>query len=212
MGFKVKMAAVSEKDLTEIRNERPTGGYNGPTPPPGVYEAQISRVWFGETKAGDPTVKVSFRFDNEGEDAVYNGFDFIQNYGIPTDPSARSFVPQVNQLDAFLIALSGGKMGFQEFQEAMAEGRNDADSDKKGKLGIPVTQIGSVKITGNKKVKIKTRHNEYNGKTYVGLHYILREENGPAEKKAEFSSDDFEDSGNNSSASGTDDLDDWLDS
>lgn len=211
MGFKVKMAAVSEKDLTQIRSERPTGGYNGPTPPPGVYEAQISRVWFGETKAGDPTVKVSFRFDNEGEDAVYNGFDFIQNYGIPTDPSARSFVPQVNQLDAFLIALSGGKMGFQEFQEAMAEGRNDADSDKKGKLGIPVTQIGSVKITGNKKVKIKTRHNEYNGKTYVGLHYILREEVG-ATKKEEFSSDDFEDAGNNSSASSSDDLDDWLDS
>lgn len=208
MGFKVKMAAVSEKELTQIRSERPTGGYNGPTPPPGVYGAKISRLWFGETKAGDPTIKVSFQFDNEGEDAVYNGFSFIQNYGVPTDPSAKSFVPKVNQLDAFLIALSGGKMGFQEFQEAMAEGRNDADSDKNGKLGIPVTQIGSVKITGNKKVKIKTRHNEYNGNTYVGLHYILREENGATEKKEEFSSDDFEDSGNNSS----DDLDEWLDS
>lgn len=208
MGFKVKMAAVSEKKLTQIRSERPTGGYNGPTPPPGVYGAKISRLWFGETKAGDPTIKVSFQFDNEGEDAVYNGFSFIQNYGVPTDPSAKSFVPKVNQLDAFLIALSGGKMGFQEFQEAMAEGRNDADSDKNGKLGIPVTQIGSVKITGNKKVKIKTRHNEYNGKTYVGLHYILREESGATEKKEEFSSDDFEDSGNNSS----DDLDEWLDS
>lgn len=208
MGFKVKMAAVSEKELTQIRSERPTGGYNGPTPPPGVYEVKIGRVWFGETKAGDPTVKVSFKFDNEGEDAVYNGFDFIQNYNIPTDPSAKSFVPQINQLDAFLVALSGGKMGFQEFQEAMAEGRNDADRDKESKIGIPVTQLGSVKITGNKKVKIKTRHNEYNGKTYVGLHYILREESGATEKKEEFSSDDFEDSGNNSS----DDLDEWLDS
>ena len=204
MGFKVKMAAVSEKDLTQIRNERPTGGYDGPTPPPGVYEAKISRVWFGETKAGDPTVKVSFRFDNEGEDAVYNGFDFIQNYNIPTDPSAKSFVPQINQLDAFLIALSGGKMGFQEFQQAMAEGRNDADPAKRGKIGIPVTQIGSVKITGNKKVRIKTRHREYNGKTYVDLHYILREENNAAEKKTEDNLFDFEDS--------SDDLDDWLDS
>lgn len=208
MGFKVKMAAVSEKELTQIRSERPAGGYNGPTPPPGVYGAKISRLWFGETKAGDPTIKVSFKFDNEGEDAVYNGFDFIQNYNIPTDPSAKSFVPQINQLDAFLVALSGGKMGFQEFQEAMAEGRNDADRDKESKIGIPVTQLGSVKITGNKKVKIKTRHNEYNGKTYVGLHYILREESGATEKKEEFSSDDFEDSGNNSS----DDLDEWLDS
>ena len=208
MGFKVKMAAVSEKDLTQIRNERPTGGYDGPTPPPGVYEAKISRVWFGETKAGDPTVKVSFRFDNEGEDAVYNGFDFIQNYNIPTDPSTKAFVPQINQLDAFLIALSGGKMGFQEFQQAMAEGRNDADPAKKGKIGIPVTQIGSVKITGNKKVRIKTRHREYNGKTYVDLHYILREENNAAEKKTEANLIDFEDSGDNFS----DDLDDWLDS
>lgn len=204
MGFKVKMAAVSEKDLTQIRNERPTGGYDGPTPPPGVYEAKISRVWFGETKAGDPTVKVSFRFDNEGEDAVYNGFDFIQNYNIPTDPSAKSFVPQINQLDAFLIALSGGKMGFQEFQQAMAEGRNDADPAKRGKIGIPVTQIGSVKITGNKKVRIKTRHREYNGKTYVDLHYILREENGASSQKVEATLSDFEDS--------SDDLDDWLDS
>ena len=204
MGFKVKMAAVSEKDLTQIRNDRPTGGYDGPTPPPGVYEAKISRVWFGETKAGDPTVKVSFRFDNEGEDAVYNGFDFIQNYNIPTDPSAKSFVPQINQLDAFLIALSGGKMGFQEFQQAMAEGRNDADPAKKGKIGIPVTQIGSVKITGNKKVRIKTRHREYNGKTYVDLHYILREENGASSQKVEATLSDFEDS--------SDDLDDWLDS
>lgn len=213
MGFKVKMAAVSEKDLTQIRNERPSGGYNGPTPPPGVYEVKISRVWFGETKAGDPTVKVSFKFDNEGEDAVYNGFDFIQNYNIPTDPSAKSFVPQINQLDAFLIALSGGKMGFQEFQQAMAEGRNDADSAKKGKIGIPVTQIGSVKITGNKKIEIKTRHREYNSKTYVDLHYILREETSATEKKEEFSSDDFEDSATTSSSdSGSDDLDEWLDS
>lgn len=214
MGFKVKMATVSTEDLTQIRNDRPTGGYNGPTPPPGVYEAQISRVWFGETKAGDPTVKVSFRFDNEGEDAVYNGFDFIQNYNIPTDPSARSFVPQINQLDAFLIALSGGKMGFREFQEAMAEGRNDADKDKESKIGIPVTQIGSVKITGNKKVQIKTNHREYNGKTYVNLHYILREENGATEKKVEANLDDFEDSDSSvtTSSSSTDDLDDWLDS
>lgn len=211
MGFKVKMAAVSEKDLTQIRNERPSGGYDGPTPPPGVYEVKISRVWFGETKAGDPTVKVSFRFDNEGEDAVYNGFDFIQNYNIPTDPSAKSFVPQINQLDAFLIALSGGKMGFQEFQQAMAEGRNDADPAKKGKIGIPVTQIGSVKITGNKKVRIKTRHREYNGKTYVDLHYILREENVASSQKAEDNLDDFEDSATTSS-SGSDELDEWLDS
>ena len=124
-----------------------------------------------------------------------------------TDPSARSFVPQINQLDAFLIALSGGKMGFQEFQQAMAEGRNDADPDKKSKIGIPVTQIGSVKITGNKKVKIKTRLREYNSKTYVDLHYILREENVATKKSEDFSSDDFEDS-----SSATDDLDEWLDS
>lgn len=216
MGFKVKMATVSSEDLTQIRNDRPTGGYDGPTPPPGVYDAKISRVWFGETKAGGDTVKVSFRFDNEGEDAVYNGFDFIQNYNIPTDPSARAFVPQVNQLDAFLIALSGGKMGFQEFQEAMAEGRNDADSDKKSKIGIPVTQIGSVKITGDKKVRIKTDHSEYNGKTYVNLHYILREESSASAQKSEDNLDDFEDSDSSvttsSSDSGSDDLDEWLDS
>ena len=212
MGFKIKMAEVSQEELTQIRNDRPSGRYEGPTPPPGVYGAKISRAWFGETKAGDPVLKVSFVFDNEGENAVYNGAETINNYVIPTDPSSRAFVPQINQLDAFLVALSDGKMGVREFQEAMSNGKNDIDPAKKTKIGIPVTQIGSVKITGEKKVNIKTKIREYNGKDYIDLHYILRDEETSSKPKSHPADDfdDFEDP--TTSASDEGDLDDWLDS
>lgn len=215
MGFKIKMAEVSQQELKEIREDRPTGRYDGPTPPPGIYEVKIARAWFGETKAGDDTLKVSFLFDNEGENAVYNGYDFINNYGIPSDPSEPSFIPRVNQLDAFLISLSDGKMGFSEFRDAMVEGKNDIDPAKKNKMGYPVTQIGNVKISGNKKVRIKTKLREYNGKDYVDLHYILNDDTSSKPKKREADFDDFDDvetSADTSSDDDADDLDEWLDS
>ena len=215
MGFKIKMAEISKEELKEIREDRPTGRYDGPTPPPGIYEVKIARAWFGETKAGDGALKVSLRFDNEGENAVYNGYDFINNYGIPSDPSEPSFIPRVNQLDAFLIALSDGKMGFSEFQEAMVAGKNDIDPAKKNKMGYPVTQIGNVKISGNKKIKIKTKIREYNGKDYVDLHYILNDSTSkPKKREADF--DDFDDVETSADTStnddDADDLDEWLDS
>ena len=216
MGFKIKMAEVSKEELKEIREDRPTGRYDGPTPPPGIYEVKIARAWFGETKAGDDTLKVSFLFDNEGENSVYNGYDFINNYGIPSDPSEPSFIPRVNQLDAFLIALSDGKMGFSEFRDAMVEGKNDIDPAKKNKMGYPVTQIGNVKISGNKKVKIKTKLREYNGKDYVDLHYILNDDTSSKPKKREADFDDFDDVETSADTStnddDADDLDEWLDS
>ena len=211
MGFKIKMAEVSQEELTQIRNDRPSGRYEGPVPPPGVYGAKISRAWFGETKAGDPVLKVSFVLDNEGEDAIYNGAETINNYVIPTDPSSKAFVPQINQLDAFLVALSDGKMGVREFQEAMSNGKNDIDPAKKTKIGIPVTQIGSVKITGEKKVNIKTKIREYNGKDYIDLHYILRDEAANSKPKSN-PADDFDDFEDPTSSSDEGDLDDWLDS
>ena len=216
MGFKIKMAEISKEELKEIREDRPTGRYDGPTPPPGIYEVKIARAWFGETKAGDDTLKVSFLFDNEGENSVYNGYDFINNYGIPADATEPSFIPRVNQLDAFLIALSDGKMGFSEFQEAMVAGKNDIDPAKKNKMGYPVTQIGNVKISGNKKIKIKTRLREYNGKDYVDLHYILNDDSTSKPKKREADFDDFDDVETSADTSvsddDADDLDEWLDS
>ena len=215
MGFKIKMAEVSKEELKEIREDRPTGRYDGPTPPPGIYEVKIARAWFGETKAGDGTLKVSFLFDNEGENAVYNGYDFINNYGIPADATEPSFIPRVNQLDAFLIALSDGKMGFSEFQEAMVAGKNDIDPAKKNKMGYPVTQIGNVKISGNKKIKIKTKIREYNGKDYVDLHYILNDSTSKPKKREE-DFDDFDDvevsADTSTNDDDADDLDEWLDS
>lgn len=192
MGFKIPMAKVEKEDLQKIRADRPTGGYDGPTPPPGLYDAKVAKIWFAETKTGKPAVKVSFVFDNEGEDAVYNGASTIQNYLIPTDPSEKAFVPQVNQLDAFFAALTGGKQSYDDFQDAISEGRTDADPTKKDKIGIPVTQIGKFKLTGTQKIRIKTKIREYNGNEYIDIHYIPHQES--AKTKPE-TTDEFEDAG-----------------
>lgn len=205
MGFKIQMAPVSQEQMKDIRESRPSGRYDGPTPPPGVYDVKIARAWFGETKAGNSTLKVALKFENEGEDAVYNGFDFINSYGIPSDPSLPSFTPQVNQLDDFFIAISGGKMGYAEFRAAMESGKNDVDPAKKNKMGVPVSQIGSVKLVSEKKIRIKTRFREWNGNEYVDLHYILRNENNK-EAKSEESLDDFTD------GDSEDSLEEWLNS
>lgn len=208
MGFQIAMAPISDEEMKKIRDSKPTGGYNGPTPPPGVYKAKIARVWFSETKAGHPAVKVSFVLHDEGANSVYNGASVLQNYNIPTDPSQKAFPVQVSQLDAFLIALSGGKMGYKEFQEACTSGKTDADPGKRDEIGLPVTQVGKVKITGERVVEIKTKIREWNGKEYIDVHYIL--DNPTDKEEAAVSTDDI-DLGNGEDSS-DDDLDSWLES
>lgn len=218
MGFKLKMDAVSQEDLNKIREERPTGGYDGPIPPPGVYEVKIAKVWIGETNSGAHALKVSMVFDNEGENAIYNRASLINNYMIPTDASQRAFPIQVDQLDTFMNALSDGKADFRTFQKAFSEGKTDADPSKKDKIGIPVTQIGPVKITGTKKITVKTKIRDYNGKDYIDLHYILRDDE-PKKSKSEDSFSDLDDAEDtsvnedtSSSSDDSDDLEEWLDS
>lgn len=205
MGFKLAMAEVSQEDLKTIREDRPTGGYDGPTPPPGVYQAKIAKIWFAETKNGKPAMKVSYVIheDKDSANAVYNGASTIDNLMIPTDPSDNNFAVQTSVLDSFLLALSDGKMGYPEFYKAMTEGRSDVG--KEDKIGNPVNQIGNVKITGDKIVKVKTKVREYNGKDYIDIHYILRDE---APKKG---SDDIDiEVDTDSDVNADTDLDDWL--
>lgn len=206
MGFQITMAPISDEEIKKIRDDKPTGGYNGPTPPPGVYKAKIARVWFAETKNGNPAVKASFVLHDEGANATYNGASALQNYNIPVDPSQKAFPVQVSQLDSFLIALSGGKMGYKEFQEAVTNGKTDADPAKKDKIGLPVTQIGKVKVTGERVVEIKTKIREWDSKEYIDVHYIV---DRPAEKEESVESTDDIDLGEDSS---DDDLDNWLES
>lgn len=176
MGFKIKMAEVSTDDLKKIRDDRPSGRYDGPTPPPGHYDVKVKKMWFAETKAGKPTLKVALSFDNDGEEALYNGYSYIDNYMIPVDNTDRAFPIQVSQIDALFDALSKGKMSFIDFHKAVNEGRTDATTEKKDKVGLPVTQIGSLKLNGEQTIRVKTKLREYNGEEYVETHYIVREE------------------------------------
>lgn len=176
MGFKIKMAEVSTDDLQKIRDDRPSGRYDGPTPPPGHYEVKVNKMWFAETKTGKPTLKVALAFDNDGEEALYNGYSYIDNYMIPVDNTERAFPIQVSQIDSLFNALSKGKMSFIDFHKAVTEGRTDASTEKKDKVGLPVTQIGSLKLNGEQKIRVKTKLREYNGEEYVSTHYVVREE------------------------------------
>lgn len=208
MGFKIAMAEVSKEDLQTIRNDRPTGAYDGPTPPPGVYQAKISRLWFAETKAGKPTLKVSFTISEpaDSDNATYNGASCIDNYMIPTDPAEKAFPIQVSKIDELMVALSKGKMGYDEFQDAMTAGRSEVD--KEDRVGHPVKQIGSVKITGDALVKVKTKIDQYNGKEYLHVDYILRNEKNAKQE----ASDDLDLSDDVDTEGGDDDLDEWLES
>lgn len=203
MGFKIKMAEVSTDDLQKIRDDRPSGRYDGPTPPPGHYDVKVKKMWFAETKTGKPTLKVALAFDNDGEEALYNGYSYIDNYMIPVDNTERAFPIQVSQIDSLFNALSKGKMSFIDFHKAVNEGRTDASTEKKDKVGLPVTQIGSLKLNGEQKIRVKTKLREYNGEEYVSTHYIVREERSNIT-----SNDDFDTSG--LADDGDDDLDALL--
>lgn len=172
MGFKISMAPLSAEEVKKIRDERPSGSYNGPTPPPGLYDAKIAKMWFSESKAGQPMLKVSFVLDNDDDKKVYNGASTIQNYMIPTDPSQNGFDVFVSRLDSLFLNLSGGKMGIMEFQDAVVNGRTNADHTKKDQIGIPVSQIGSLRITGEQKLTVKTKIVVHKGNEYIDIHYI----------------------------------------
>lgn len=193
MGFKIKMAEVSNDDLKKIRDDRPSGRYDGPTPPPGHYDVKVKKMWFAETKAGKPALKVALGFHNEGEEAIYNGYSYIENYMIPVDNTDRAFPIQVSQIDSLFDALSKGKMSFIDFHKAVNEGRTDASTDKKDKVGLPVTQIGSLKITGDQIIRVKTKLREYNGEEFVETHYIVREERSNVTADDDLDTSDFAD-------------------
>jgi hypothetical protein len=207
MGFKINMAPLSAEEVKKIRDERPAGGYDGPTPPPGLYDAKVTKMWFAESKTGQPMLKVSFVLDNDDDKKVYNGASTIQNYMIPTDPTQNGFDAFVGRLDSLFLNLSGGKMGIMEFQDAVVGGRTNADHTKKDKIGIPVSQIGSLRITGEQKLTVKTKVREYNDKEYIEIHYIKDE----PKKSAEAPADDLDldlDGSDDDEAS----FDEWLES
>lgn len=205
MGFKIEMEGLSKEEMQKIRDDRPTGRYDGPTPPPGVYNMVVDRMWFAETKSGLPAVKASFRIKEpaESDNAVYNGASTINNYLIPQKRSDRNYSIQASSLDDFLSGISNGKLDFPGFYEAMVSGRSDVGTEDK--IGHPVKQIGNFKFTGDAEMSVKTKIREYNGNEYIDIHYIIRDlENN----KAESIGDDIDLGGDDDLDD--DDVDSWL--
>src|SRR5699024_538587 len=112
--------------------------------------------------------------------------------------------------------LSDGKMGFNEFREAMVAGKNDIHPAMKNRMGCPVNQTGNVKNSGKKKITIKTKHREYKGKAYVDLQYFLNDATSSNQKQRDEDLDDIDDVEASADTSTNDDdadeRDEWLDS
>ena len=206
MGFSIPITRVKSSDVEKARAESGQGQrYDGPTPPPGVYNTKIKKVWYQETRKGDPALNVLFEINEQGANEVYNGAGAFRMFMIPTDPSYEHFSIQVSSIESLLLALSDGTYTYDDFlADANAgriiTGKKKSESDKK----TPIEQIGRLKITGEQTAQIKTKVQTYNGEERIEVHYVL---NKPLKKKAEEVADpgadmDFDDDDT--------DLDDWM--
>lgn len=202
MGFSIPITRVKSSDVEKARSDSGQGQrYEGPTPPPGVYNTKIKKVWYQETRKGDPALNVLFEIHEQGANEVYNGAGAFRMFMIPTDPTYEHFSIQVSSIESLLLALSDGTYTYDDFlADANAgriiTGKKKSESDKK----TPIEQIGRLKITGEQTAQIKTKVQTYNGEDRIEVHYVLSK---PLKKKKveeidmDFDDDDL-------------DLDDWM--
>ena len=202
MGLSIPITRVKSSDVEKARADSGQGQrYDGPTPPPGVYNTKIKKVWYQETRKGDPALNVLFEIHEEGANEVYNGAGAFRMFMIPTDPSYEHFSIQVSSIESLLLALSDGTYTYDDFlTDANAgriiTGKKKSKSDKK----TPIEQIGRLKITGEQTAQIKTKVQTYNGEERMEVHYVLSK---PLKKKKVEEIDmDFGDDDT--------DLDDWM--
>lgn len=168
--LKFDLKRISQDDLNTAKTESRGGRYSGPTPPPGVYNAKATKLWLSQTKKGDWAIKVGFEFVETGDNKEYNKASFITTFMIPVDPSVEHFHIQVSSFDTMLKAISSGEIDYMDFQKIHSEDR--IRYDKADKVGEPITQLGSLKLPTTSEFKIKTKNSDYNGNTYINLHYI----------------------------------------
>ncbi|QDF19246.1 hypothetical protein SEA_STICKYNOTE_53 [Corynebacterium phage Stickynote] len=202
MGFSIPITRVKSSDVEKARADSGQGQrYDGPTPPPGLYNTKIKKVWYQETRKGDPALNVLFEIHEEGANEVYNGAGAFRMFMIPTDPSYEHFSIQVSSIESLLLALSDGTYTYDDFlADANAgriiAGKKKSESDKK----TPIEQMGRLKITGEQTAQIKTKVQTYNGDERMEVHYVLSK---PLKKKKVADIDmDFDDDDT--------DLDDWM--
>lgn len=191
MGFSIPIARLKNEDIDSTLSEARAGSrYEGPTPPPGVYNAKIKKVWYKETRTGKPALNVLFVIDEQNENKVYNGAGIFNMYLIPADPTSPAFSIQMSQLDSFVMALSNGTMGYKGFQEA-AHGEKiilkepqKYDPSKNNEI----KQIGKLVVTGEQTANIKAKMETYDGKERASVHYLV---DVPTASKAEASATEF---------------------
>lgn len=201
MGFSIPITRVKSSDVEKARADSGQGQhYDGPTPPPGVYNTKIKKVWYQETRKGDPALNVLFEIHEEGANEVYNGAGAFRMFMIPNDPTYEHFSIQVSSIDSLLLALSDGTYTYDDFlvdanAGRIITGKKKSESDKK----TPIEQIGRLKITGEQTAQIQTKVQTYNGEERMEVHYVLSK---PLKKRVEEIDMDFDDDDT--------ELDDWM--
>lgn len=201
MALKFNLKNVSKDDIEEARKDFSAGRYEGPTPPPDLYNVQVTKLWSGENRGG-ATLVARLQFDNKGDKSEYNGFSILHNLGIPDDPKHEHFAIRMKSLDDFFRAVTGGKMDVSDFVAAANAGKVIAGDEEK--MGDVITQIGKFKLANAKDITIKTKPpREYNGKEYVNVHYIVAEQ-------AKKEDDDYDDYDDDVDTNDDDDIDKML--
>lgn len=187
MALKLNLKNVTVDSIEEAQK----GGfanYNGPTPPPGVYNVTVGKIWAAKTRAGDDQLVALLTFENTGENEVYNGATIFHRFSIPSDPSDQYFAIRVRSLDDFFKATSKGEFTFKDFVDAANNGKIIVD--KADKVGEPIKQIGKFKTEKAQDITAKTKVENYQGEDRPIVHYVI---NNAPKAKAKVENDFEED-------------------
>jgi hypothetical protein len=170
MALKFKIQA-SKEDLTAAKAESGSR-YSGPTPPPDVYNVKLIKLFSSEDRNGNPRLVATLQIEETGDKAVYNGARIFDNLAIPADPGYEHFAIQVNVLNSFLVAASGGSYTIDDFVKDANAGKIATDGETQN--GDPIVKsIGKFHVEKAKDIKVKTKLRSWNGTEYVNVHYYI---------------------------------------
>lgn len=187
MALKFNIQA-SKEDIQKAKASAP-GRYNGPLPAPGIYTFELKQLTATESRKGAAAFNARFAIAGEtGDNAVYNGAPMFNWMSLPLDPSYQHYAIQVNVLDSFLVAASGGTYTVEDFARDASAGKIITEGETRGGQDI-IKSIGKFKLENAKPIKIKTKHGlDQNGKPQLAVHYFITD--GIEVKKSD--EDDFE--------------------
>lgn len=160
---------VDKKAVEEAKQDR-GGRYTGPTPQPDLYKVKLKEIISSTDKNDNPILNAVLEINETGDKEVYNGCGIYYRLNIPVDKTYQYYTIQVNVLQDFLQAAFG--MDILEFGKLASAGKI-LTRDKQTRNGDDlIKSIGKYKVDSANEFVIKTKNSEYNGKTYVNVHYI----------------------------------------